>query len=53
LRFGHSSAKVVKRAVELLRDRRANVIGVICNGLSQAYAEYYQYRCSEYYHGRI
>jgi polysaccharide biosynthesis transport protein len=49
VRFGHSSAKVAKRALELLSDRQANVIGVVCNDVSEAYGEYYQYKYSEYY----
>jgi len=49
VRFGHSSAKVAKRALELLSDRQANVIGVVCNDVSEVYGEYYQYKYSEYY----
>jgi succinoglycan biosynthesis transport protein ExoP len=49
VRFGHSSAKVARRALELLRDRQANVLGVVCNDVSEVYGEYYQYKYSQYY----
>jgi succinoglycan biosynthesis transport protein ExoP len=49
VRFSHSSARSSKRALELLRDRQANVIGIVCNDVSQAHSEYYQYKYPEYY----
>jgi capsular exopolysaccharide synthesis family protein len=49
VRFSHSSARASKRALELLRDRQANVIGIVCNDVSQTHDEYYQYKYPEYY----
>jgi polysaccharide biosynthesis transport protein len=49
VRFSHSSARSSRRALELLRDRQANVIGIVCNDVSQAHSEYYQYKYPEYY----
>jgi polysaccharide biosynthesis transport protein len=49
LRFSHSSTRLSKKAIELLRDRQANVIGLVCNDVSQAHQEYYHYKYPEYY----
>ncbi|MBV8176403.1 MAG: hypothetical protein JO151_17825 [Verrucomicrobia bacterium] len=49
VRFSHSSTRFSKRALELLRDRQANVIGLVCNDVSQAQQEYYYYKYPEYY----
>ena len=49
VRFSHSSARLSKKAIELLRDRQANVIGLVCNDVSQAHQEYYHYKYPEYY----
>ena len=52
VRFSHSSTRFSKRALELLRDRQANVIGLVCNDVSQAQQEYYHYKYPEYYGSR-
>jgi succinoglycan biosynthesis transport protein ExoP len=49
VRFSHSSTRLSKKAIELLRDRQANVIGLVCNDVSQAHQEYYHYKYPEYY----
>jgi succinoglycan biosynthesis transport protein ExoP len=49
VRFYHSSARASKRALELLRDRQANVLGIVCNDVSRTHDEYYQYKYPEYY----
>jgi capsular exopolysaccharide synthesis family protein len=49
VRFSHSSARLSKRALDLLRDRQANVIGLVCNDVSHAQNDYYQYKYPEYY----
>jgi succinoglycan biosynthesis transport protein ExoP len=49
VRFYHSSGRTSKRAIELLRDRQANVIGIVCNDVSRTHDEYYQYKYPEYY----
>jgi Mrp family chromosome partitioning ATPase len=49
VRFSLSSTRLSKKAIELLRDRQANVIGIVCNDVSQAHQEYYHYKYPEYY----
>jgi polysaccharide biosynthesis transport protein len=49
VRFSHSSTRISKKALELLRDRQVNVIGMVCNDVSQAQQEYYHYKYPEYY----
>ena len=49
LRSARSSMRVCLRALALLRDRRANVIGLVCNDVSQTSQEYYYYKYPEYY----
>ena len=49
VRFSHSSIRLSKKAIELLRDRQANVLGLVCNDVSQAHQEYYHYKYPEYY----
>ena len=48
-RFTSSSTRVSRKALELLRERQANVIGMVCNDVSEAMQEYYYYRYPEYY----
>jgi polysaccharide biosynthesis transport protein len=49
VRFSYSSTRLSRKAIELLRDRQANVIGLVCNDVSQAHQEYYHYKYPEYY----
>jgi capsular exopolysaccharide family len=49
VRFFRSSIRISSKALELLRDRQANVIGMVCNDVSQANQEYYYYKYPEYY----
>lgn len=48
-RFTSSSARVSRKAVQFLRERQANVIGIVCNDVSEAMQEYYYYRYPDYY----
>lgn len=48
-RFTSSSARVSRKAIQFLRDRQANVIGIVCNDVSEAMQEYYYYRYPDYY----
>jgi hypothetical protein len=52
VRFSYSSIRLGKKAIELLRDRQANVIGLVCNDVSQGHQEYYHYKYPEYYGSR-
>jgi Mrp family chromosome partitioning ATPase len=49
IRFSRCSIHVTRKALELLRARQANVIGIVCNDVPQANQEYYYYRYPEYY----
>jgi capsular exopolysaccharide synthesis family protein len=48
-RFTSSSARVSRKAIQFLRERQANVIGIVCNDVSEAMQEYYYYRYPQYY----
>ena len=50
VRFSFTSARVSRRALETLKSRQANVIGVVCNEVHSAMPEYYYYyNYAEYY----
>jgi capsular exopolysaccharide synthesis family protein len=49
IRFSSSSMRSSRKALELLKDRQVNVIGMVCNDVSQANQEYYYYKYPEYY----
>jgi len=48
-RFTSSSLRASRKAVHLLRDRQTNLIGIVCNDVSEAMQEYYYYRYPDYY----
>ena len=48
-RFTSSSSRTSRKALDLLRERQANIIGIVCNDVSEAMQEYYYYRYPEYY----
>ncbi len=47
-RFTSSSARVSRKAIEFLRDRQANIIGIVCNDVSEAMQEYHYHRYPDY-----
>ena len=49
LRDAVSSTRLSKKALELLHDRQANVIGIVFNGVAETHQDYYHYRYPEYY----
>jgi polysaccharide biosynthesis transport protein len=49
IRFSRTSTRLSKKAIELLKGRQANVIGLVCNDVSQGHQEYYHYKYPEYY----
>ncbi|HUB66726.1 MAG TPA: polysaccharide biosynthesis tyrosine autokinase [Candidatus Methylacidiphilales bacterium] len=52
VRFNNSSARSSRRALELLDQRQANVIGLVCNGVTLSETEYaYNYNYRQY-HGK-
>jgi len=48
-RFTSSSTRASRKALELLRERQTNVIGIVCNDVSEAMQDYYYYRYPDYY----
>jgi capsular exopolysaccharide synthesis family protein len=48
-RFTSSSRRVSRKALELLRARQTNIIGIVCNDVSESMQEYYYYRYPAYY----
>ena len=53
VRFNNSSVRSSRRALELLARRQANVIGLVCNGVTLSETEYnYNYNYRRYYGGK-
>ncbi|MFN2542853.1 MAG: GumC family protein [Chthoniobacterales bacterium] len=50
VRLSHTSARLTRKALQLLYDRQVNVPGVILNFVDTSLPEYYYYQYSEYYH---
>ena len=48
-RLGASSSRSSRKSLEVLRDRQANVIGLIGNDVAESMQEYSYYRYPEYY----
>ncbi len=49
VRLAYTSARLTKKALELLYSRQVNVAGVILNYVDTSLPEYYYYQYSEYY----
>ncbi len=50
VRFAFSSSRVSRKALDLLKTRQVNVIGIVCNDVHASMPEYYYYyQYSEYY----
>ena len=49
VRLSHTSARLVRKSLELLYNRQVNVPGVILNQVDTSLSEYYYYQYSEYY----
>ncbi|MGZ5504300.1 MAG: polysaccharide biosynthesis tyrosine autokinase, partial [Chthoniobacterales bacterium] len=49
VRLGYTSARLTRKALELLYHRQVNVPGVILNYVDTSLPEYYYYQYSEYY----
>lgn len=49
VRLSYTSARLVKKSLELLYNRQVNVPGVILNYVDTSLPEYYYYQYSEYY----
>ncbi len=49
VRLGYTSARLTRKALELLYNRQVNVPGVILNFVDTSLPEYYYYQYSEYY----
>ena len=48
-RFAASSIRVSSKALDTLRERQVNVLGIVCNDVNENLQDYYYYRYSEYY----
>ena len=48
-RFAASSIRVSNKALDTLRERQVNLLGIICNAVDESLQDYYYYRYSEYY----
>jgi capsular exopolysaccharide synthesis family protein len=53
IRFGHSSARSSRKALTLLRERQANVIGLVGNSVNIGSEEYYYYKYPQYYSPKL
>jgi len=49
IRFSFSSARRSREAIELLKKRQVNLIGVVCNSVDQLMQDYYYNKYPEYY----
>ena len=49
VRFAYSSSRNSRKGLELLKERQANVIGIICNDVDEKIQDYYYYKYPEYY----
>lgn len=49
VRLAYTSARLTKKALELLYDRQVNVPGVVLNFVDTSLPEYYYYQYAEYY----
>ncbi len=47
-RFAASSIRISTKALDTLRERQVNVIGIVCNAVDESLQDYYYYRYSEY-----
>ena len=48
-RFATSSMRISQKALDTLRERQVNVLGLVCNDVDESLQDYYYYRYSEYY----
>jgi succinoglycan biosynthesis transport protein ExoP len=48
-RFASSSIRVSGKALDTLRERQVNLIGIVCNAVDESLQDYYYYRYSDYY----
>jgi len=48
-RFSASSTRASTKAIQMLRERQANIIGAVCNDVSEAMQEYYYHSYPQYY----
>jgi len=48
-RFAASSIRISTKALDTLRERQVNVLGIICNDVDESLQDYYYYRYSDYY----
>jgi Mrp family chromosome partitioning ATPase len=49
IRAGFTSGRIAKAAMDLLRMRQVNVVGLVFNAVPPSTGDYYNYRAKEYY----
>jgi len=49
IRAGFTSGRIARAALDMLKQRRVNVIGLVFNGVQPNAGDFYYYRCKEYY----
>ena len=52
IRAGFTSGRIVQAALDLLRVRKVNVLGLVFNAVNTKGSDYYYYRHKEYYSKR-
>ncbi|MEQ1850657.1 MAG: polysaccharide biosynthesis tyrosine autokinase [Chthoniobacteraceae bacterium] len=48
-RFAQSSIRISTKALETLRERQVNLVGIVCNAVDETVQDYYYYRYAEYH----
>ena len=49
VRAGYTSGRVARAAMDLLRQRKANILGIVFNAVGTYSSDYYYYRYTEYF----
>lgn len=49
IRSGFTSGRTARAALDMLRQRRVNIIGLVFNAIQPNASDFYYYRCKEYY----
>jgi capsular exopolysaccharide synthesis family protein len=49
VRAGFTSGRIAKAALDLLRQRRVNIVGLVFNAVPASTGDYYSYRAKDYY----
>jgi Mrp family chromosome partitioning ATPase len=50
IRAEHTSARVAQAALDMLYQRKTNVLGIVFNAVRTTSADYHYYKYKDYYH---